>query len=55
MENFTPLASLAGGALIGVSAALLLLTNGRISGVSGIFGGLLHFKPGETSWRGSDH
>jgi len=35
------LQSLAGGALIGLSAALLLLVNGRIAGVSGIVGGLL--------------
>jgi uncharacterized membrane protein YedE/YeeE len=32
---------LIGGALIGIAAALLLLLNGRIAGVSGIFGGLL--------------
>ncbi len=35
------LASLGGGALIGASAALLLLANGRIAGISGILGGLL--------------
>ncbi|ONF46576.1 YeeE/YedE family protein [Methylobacterium radiotolerans] len=35
------LAPLAGGALIGASAALLLLANGRIAGISGILGGLL--------------
>ena len=36
MEHFTPIASLIGGALIGASAALLLLGNGRIAGISGI-------------------
>ncbi|MFN4282841.1 MAG: YeeE/YedE family protein [Alphaproteobacteria bacterium] len=39
--GFTPGASLAGGALIGLAAALLLLLNGRVAGVSGILGGLL--------------
>ncbi len=35
------LTPLAGGALIGASAALLLMANGRIAGISGILGGLL--------------
>jgi len=35
------LVSLGGGALIGAAAALLLLANGRIAGISGIVGGLL--------------
>ena len=34
------LLSFAGGALIGLSAALLLILNGRIAGISGIVGGL---------------
>lgn len=38
--NFTPLPALAGGALIGLAAALLLLAKGRIAGISGIAGGL---------------
>jgi uncharacterized membrane protein YedE/YeeE len=33
---FTPIASLLGGALIGLSAVLLMWTTGRIAGVSGI-------------------
>src|SRR5262245_37565371 len=33
---FTPIASLLGGALIGLSAVLLMWTKGRIAGVSGI-------------------
>lgn len=41
MENFTPIAALMGGALIGMSAVLLMLLNGRIAGVSGITAGLL--------------
>ena len=50
-DAFTPWASLAGGALIGLSAALLILGSGRVAGISGIVGGLL--KPGgpETTWR----
>ena len=34
--NFTPWASLAGGAVIGLAAALYLLANGRIAGIAGI-------------------
>ncbi|MCW6511277.1 YeeE/YedE family protein [Lichenifustis flavocetrariae] len=45
------LISLAGGALIGLSAALLLLVNGRIAGVSGITGGLLGGPDRDTAWR----
>lgn len=41
MGSFTPISSLIGGALIGLAAALLLLLNGRIAGVSGILGGLI--------------
>ncbi len=48
---FTPQASLAGGLLIGLAAALLILLNGRIAGISGILGGLLRPRPGEVAWR----
>lgn len=51
MENFTPVSGLIGGVLIGVAAALLLLLNGRISGISGIVGGLLVPKSSEAGWR----
>lgn len=51
MEHFTPLASLLGGALIGLAASLLLLGDGRIAGISGIVGGLLTPVAGETAWR----
>jgi uncharacterized protein len=49
--DFTPGLSLIGGILIGVAAALFLLLNGRIAGISGILGGL--FKPvaGDIAWR----
>ena len=36
------LAGLAGGALIGLAAAILLLGNGRIAGISGILGALVN-------------
>lgn len=51
MENFTPISALIGGALIGVSAGLLLWLNGRIAGISGIAGGLLSPSKGEIGWR----
>ncbi len=41
MTEFTPLASLIGGALIGLSAVLLMAWEGRIAGISGIAGRLL--------------
>ena len=41
MTEFTPLASLFGGALIGLSAVLLMLWEGRIAGISGIASRLL--------------
>ena len=50
-SHFTPWASLAGGLLIGVAAAMLVLLNGRVAGVSGILGGLLWPRPGEIGWR----
>lgn len=41
MTNFTPIPALIGGILIGLSASLLLLSHGKIAGISGILGGLL--------------
>lgn len=49
--NFTPWTSLAGGMLIGLSAAMFLLFNGRIAGISGILGGLLQWPTGDLAWR----
>jgi hypothetical protein len=49
--SFTPWAALAGGALIGLAAALFLLLNGRIAGISGILGGLLRPARGDIGWR----
>ena len=53
LENFTPISSLIGGALIGAAAALLLGLNGRIAGISGIAGGLFSRDWAEVSWRGA--
>ncbi len=50
-QSFTPLAALAGGALIGLASALLILCNGRIAGISGIVGGLLAPARGDRGWR----
>ncbi|WP_438397043.1 YeeE/YedE family protein [Caballeronia sp. DA-9] len=49
--NFTPVRSLAGGALIGLSAALFMLLNGRIAGISGLLGGLLTADGWREGWR----
>lgn len=53
MESFTPIASLIGGILIGISSALLLMFNGRIAGISGITGALIEpsTASGERAWR----
>ena len=49
--HFTPWTSLAGGLLLGLAAALFILVNGRILGISGIVGGLLRPTWGDTGWR----
>ncbi|SUA99121.1 Predicted transporter component [Pannonibacter phragmitetus] len=50
--EFTPLLSLAGGALIGLAAVVLMAVHGRIAGITGILGGFL---PGsgesDRGWR----
>lgn len=51
MENFTPLSATVGGALIGLSAVLLMLMNGRIAGISGVFSGTVFGEAGEKTWR----
>jgi uncharacterized protein len=49
--DFTPISGLTGGLLIGLAVALTLLLNGRIAGISGIVGGLVNPKAGDTGWR----
>ena len=51
MSDFTPYSALAGGALIGLAAAILFVFNGRIAGVSGIVTGLLPPSRGGAGWR----
>jgi len=51
MDTFTPWSALAGGVLIGASAALLLWTTGRIAGISGIARGLLSDGAAGFAWR----
>ena len=52
ITEFTPIASLVGGALVGLSAVLLMLTLGRIMGATGILGGALFpASPGDRGWR----
>jgi uncharacterized membrane protein YedE/YeeE len=48
---FTPAAGLLGGALIGLAAALLVLADGKIAGVSGILARSLGAEPGDLAWR----
>ena len=48
---FTPVSAMIGGALIGASASMMLALNGRITGISGILGGLVRPQRGEVSWR----
>lgn len=47
---FTPWSALAGGALIGLAAAMLVLFNGRIAGISGVLGELATL-PRDRTWR----
>lgn len=48
---FTPWHAAAGGVAIGIAAAMFVLLNGRIAGISGILGGLLNPSRGDVGWR----
>ncbi|RYH70470.1 MAG: YeeE/YedE family protein [Alcaligenaceae bacterium] len=50
-NSFSPWSSLAGGVLIGAAAAMFMLFNGRIAGISGILGGLLKPATHDMAWR----
>jgi len=50
-NQFTPWASLAGGLLVGLAAALFILLHGRVLGISGILGGLVRPRRGDAGWR----
>ena len=51
MPEFTPIASTLGGALIGLSAVMLMWLTGRIAGISGIAGRLLPPVASDWGWR----
>lgn len=51
MHNFTPLPSLIGGILIGLSASIMLLMTGQVTGISGILGGAITKPRQEGAWR----
>tara|TARA_Y100001970_G_C14069120_1_gene768372 strand:+ start:408 stop:830 length:423 start_codon:yes stop_codon:yes gene_type:complete len=51
MMEFEVIMPLTGGILIGFAASMLLLFNGKIAGVSGIFGGMLFQKGNERAWK----
>jgi uncharacterized membrane protein YedE/YeeE len=51
MANFTPVSAAIGGALIGLSAVLLMVLTGRIAGISGIFAGLINPQTDDRPWR----
>ena len=51
MTDFTPLQSLIGGALIGLSAVLLMGLHGRIAGMTGILSGIVPPLAPDWQWR----
>lgn len=51
MENFTPISAITGGVLIGAAVVMLMWLNGRVAGISGIAGGILARRKGDTAWR----
>ncbi len=51
ITTFTPYAALLGGTLIGISAVLLMLLNGRIAGMTAMLDGVLSPKSPDSPWR----
>jgi uncharacterized membrane protein YedE/YeeE len=49
--HFTPGSAFAGGLLIGLAAAWLVLFDGRVLGASGVLAGLVPPREGDSSWR----
>ena len=43
--------ALIGGAIIGIAVSVMLLFNGRVTGISGIINGALSPQKGDTLWR----
>ena len=52
MTEFSPVSAAIGGALIGLSAVVLMALNGRIAGISGLFSGAFFSEAGDRAWRG---
>jgi len=44
---------IAGGMMVGLAAALLMLFNGRVAGISGVYASALNFPEGDSAWRWS--
>lgn len=51
MSEFTPITAAAGGALIGLSAVILMALTGRIAGISGVFSGAMFSEAGDRGWK----
>ncbi len=51
MTEFTPMTALAGGALIGLAAVMLMGALGRIAGICGMFSGAIFAEHGDRLWR----
>jgi uncharacterized membrane protein YedE/YeeE len=51
MQNFAPLSATVGGLLIGLSATILWVFNGRTAGISNIAGGIYPTQRGDELWR----
>jgi uncharacterized membrane protein YedE/YeeE len=49
--HVAPLPALAGGAVIGLAASMLMLLIGQVAGISGIVTGVLRPIPGQWPWR----
>ena len=51
MTDFTPIQSLIGGVLIGLSAILLIAFHGRVAGMTGILSGVIPPLVSDWRWR----
>ena len=51
IAEFNPIMSFVGGALLGLSAMLLLIFRGDVAGINGMVSGIINFKKGELGWR----
>ena len=51
MNDFTPFTATIGGLLIGLSISMLFYFNGKVAGISGIFGGLFNLDINDKLWR----